>query len=54
LIVTNKTILVTGFGAGVTELAVQSWLASFGPVARVQIVRNDNANLPIFCKGSMP
>jgi type IV secretory pathway TrbD component len=51
---TTKTILVTGFGAGVTELAVQSWLASFGPVAWFPIVRDDNANLPIFCKGSMP
>jgi len=43
---TTKTIIVTGFGSDATELAVQSWLGSFGPVARVEIVRDGNANLP--------
>ena len=43
---TTKTIIITGLGSDATELAVQSWLGSFGPAARVEIVRDGNANLP--------
>lgn len=46
LIATTKKILVTGLRSGATESAVQSWLSSFGPVARVEIIREGNAASP--------
>jgi len=43
---TTKTIIITGLNSDATELAVQSWLGSFGPVVRVEMVRDGNPNLP--------
>jgi hypothetical protein len=43
---TTKTILVTGLGCGVTEVGVQSWLARFGPVVQVDMIREGNAANP--------
>ena len=36
---TTKKILVTGLGAGVTEVDIRSWLGRFGRVVQVDIIR---------------
>ena len=46
VVMTTKTILLTGLGSGVTELAVRSWLSGFGSVARVDILYEEDTGNP--------
>ena len=43
---TTKKILIKGLGADVTESAIRSRLDRFGPVARVDIIREGSAADP--------
>lgn len=44
---TTKKILLTGFGSGVTEVGIHSWLGRFGTVVRVDIIREGHAADPL-------
>ena len=44
---TTKTILAMGLGSGVTEAGIRSWHGRFGPVVRVDIIREGNAANPV-------
>jgi hypothetical protein len=46
-----KKFLLTGFGPATTKENIQSWLAEFGPVVDVEIIRDGNATaLVVFFK----
>jgi len=47
LTVTTKKILITGLGAAATEESIRSWLGRFGPVVRVDIIRDGDADRPV-------
>jgi hypothetical protein len=47
LIMTTKNILISGLGAGSTEEGIRSWLGHFGPVVRVNIIRDGDATDPV-------
>ena len=44
---TTKKILITGLGAAATEESIRSWLSRFGPVVRVDIIRDGDAAKPL-------
>jgi hypothetical protein len=44
---TTKKFLIMGLGGTATEESVRSWLSHFGPVVRVDIIRDGNANDPV-------
>lgn len=43
---TTRKLLITGFGRHVTEEGVRTWLGNYGPVLRIDIVRDGNAADP--------
>lgn len=44
---TTKKILITGFGAEAAEDNISSWLAQFGPVEKLEIIREGNDAHPV-------
>lgn len=44
---TTKKILITGLGAAANEESIRSWLGQFGPVVRVDIIRDGEAADPV-------
>jgi hypothetical protein len=44
---TTKKILITGIGAAASEESIRSWLVHFGPVLRVEIIRDGDAADPV-------
>lgn len=43
----TKKILITGLCNAATEESIRAWLGHFGPVERVDIVRDGSANDPV-------
>jgi len=44
---TTKKILLTGLGATSTEESILVWLSQFGPVLRIDIIRDGDTEHPI-------
>ena len=44
---TTKKILITGLRADIDEVGVRALLERFGPVTRVDIIRDGNADEPV-------
>jgi hypothetical protein len=44
---TTKKILLTGLGATTTEESILAWLGEFGPVLRVDIIRDGDTEHPV-------
>jgi hypothetical protein len=44
---TTKKFLITGLGPAATEEGILAWLSHFGPVERVEIIREGNPDDPV-------
>ncbi len=44
---TTKRILITGLGTDASEQGIRSLLGQFGPVKRVEIIRQGNPDEPV-------
>jgi len=44
---TTKKFLISGLGANATEESIRSWLVLFGPVLRIDIIREGDADYPV-------
>jgi len=44
---TTKRIMLTGLGAAATEESIRAWLGCFGPVLRIDIIRDGDADSPV-------
>lgn len=44
---TTKKFLIMGLGADSTEESIRTWLGHFGPVLRVDIIRDGDAADPV-------
>lgn len=42
-----KKILLTGIAADSTEESIRTWLSRFGPIERVEIIRDGNPDAPV-------
>lgn len=43
----TKKILMTGIGTNATEQGIRALLGRFGPVGRIDIIREGNPNEPV-------